>query len=89
MFYEWVQCSIYYVNTNEVLNCLTSIAFCREQCDLLCSHSNGDLFKCEDYVRMVFDWCLYNNIYYLGILSFHEQNPHVGHSTTCDCGSHF
>ena len=44
----------YYVNTNEIPNHFTSIAFCHERCDLLCSHSNGDLFICKDHVMMVF-----------------------------------
>ena len=41
-------CSIYYINTNEIPNHFTKIVFWCERCDLLCSHSNGDIFTCED-----------------------------------------
>ena len=40
--------SIYYINTNEIPNHFTLIAFWFERCDLLCSHSKGDIFTCED-----------------------------------------
>ena len=36
------------VNTNEIPNHFTLIVFWCERCDLLCSHSNGDIFTCED-----------------------------------------
>ena len=41
-------CFIYYVSTNEIPNHFTSIAFCWERRNLLCGHSNGDLFTCEE-----------------------------------------
>ena len=37
--------SIYYINTNEIPNHFT---FRCERHDLLCNHSNCDLFTCED-----------------------------------------
>ena len=43
-----MQYSIYYINTNEILNHFTLIVFWCERHDLLCSHSNGDIFKRED-----------------------------------------
>ena len=68
MFYFY----LYYINTNEIPNYFTSIAFGCERCNLLCSHSNGDLFTCEDNMlfsrvricfrtkaHLVFHWCLY------------------------------
>ena len=53
----------------------TLIVFWCERRDLLCSHSNGDIFTCEDNMlfshvkissfgakaHLVFHWCLYNN----------------------------
>ena len=36
------------LNTNELLNHFTLIVFWCERRDLLCSHSNGDIFTCED-----------------------------------------
>ena len=74
-----MQCSIYYLNTNELPNHFTLIVFGCERRDLLCSHSNGDIFTCEDNMlfshvkissfrakaHLVFHWCLYNNkLYY-------------------------
>ena len=41
-------CSIYYINTNELPNHFALIVFWCERRDLLCSHSNGDIFTCED-----------------------------------------
>ena len=43
-----VRASIYYINTNELPNHFTLIVFWCERCDLLCSHSNGDIFTFED-----------------------------------------
>ena len=40
--------SIYYINTNEIPNHFTLIVFWCERRDLLWSHSNGDIFTCED-----------------------------------------
>ena len=40
--------SIYYINTNELPNHFTLIGFWYERRDLLCSHSNGDIFTLED-----------------------------------------
>ena len=34
--------------TNEIPNRFTLRVFWCERCDLLCSHSNGDIFTCED-----------------------------------------
>ena len=66
----------YYINTNELPNHFTLIVFWCERCDLLCSHSNGDIFTCEDNMlfshvkissfrakaHLVFHWCLYNKM---------------------------
>ena len=52
--------------------------FSFERRDLLCSHSNGDIFTCENNMlfsrvkiscfrakaHLVFHWCLYDNIIY-------------------------
>ena len=43
-----MQCSTYYINTNEIPNHFTLIVFWCERRDILCSHSNGDIFTCED-----------------------------------------
>ena len=43
-----VSASNYFINTNELPNHFTLIVFWCEKCDLLCSHSNGDIFTCED-----------------------------------------
>ena len=40
----------YYINTNEIPKHFTEKFFCCERRDLLCSHSNGDLFTCENNV---------------------------------------
>ena len=64
-------CSIYYLNTNELPNHFTLIVFWCERRDLLCSHSNGDIFTSEDNMffshvkissfrtkaHLVFHWC--------------------------------
>ena len=76
-----MQCSIYYINTNEIPNHFTLIVFWRERRDLLCSHSKGDIFTCEDNMlfshvkvssfrakaHLVFHWCLYNKVIYFSI----------------------
>ena len=63
--------------TNGIPNHFTLIVFWCERCDLLCSHSKGDIFTCEDNLlfshvkissfrakaHLVFHWCLSNNIY--------------------------
>ena len=41
-------CSIYFINTNEIPNHFTLIVLWCERRDLLCSHSKGDIFTCED-----------------------------------------
>ena len=75
-------CSIYYINTNELPNHFTLIVFWCERRDLLCSHSNGDIFTREDNMlfsqvkissfrakpHLVFHWCLYNKVIYLTII---------------------
>ena len=66
--------------TNEIPNRFTLRVFGCERRDLLCSHSNGDIFTCEDNNVMlfslvkissfctkghlVFHWCLYNKTDY-------------------------
>ena len=69
------------MNTNELLNHFTLIVFWYERRNLLCSHSNGDIFTCEDnmlfsHVKMssfctkahlVFHWSLYNKKFFLTI----------------------
>ena len=68
----------YYINTNEIPNHFTETVLSCERCDLLCSHSNGDIFTCENNMlfsrvkiscfrakaHLVFHWCLYNNSVY-------------------------
>ena len=73
---------LYYINTNEIPNHFTLIAFWCERRDLLCSYSNGDIFTCEDNMlfshvkissccakaHLVFHWCFYNKMrYYWGL----------------------
>ena len=70
-----MQCSIYYINTNEILNHFNFIVFWCERRDLSCSHCNGDIFTCEDNMvkissfrtkaHLVFHWCLHNKVIYL------------------------
>ena len=43
-----VSASIYYINTNEIPNHFTLTVFRCERRNLLCSHSKGDIFTCED-----------------------------------------
>ena len=75
-----MKCSIkfYYINTSEIPNHFTLIVFWCERCDLLCSHSKGDIFTCEDNMlfshvkissfrakaHLVFHWCLHNKTFY-------------------------
>ena len=40
--------NIHYINTNELPNHFTLKVFWCERRDLLCSHSNGNTFTCED-----------------------------------------
>ena len=75
-------CSIYYIITNELPNHFTLIVFWCERRDLLCSHSNGDIFTREDNMlfsqvkissfrakaHLVFHWCLYDKVIYLTIV---------------------
>ena len=54
---------------------LKQFFFSCERRDLLCSHSNGNLFTCENLfshvkisffrakAHLVFHWCLYNKLY--------------------------
>ena len=70
--------SIYYIKTNEIPNHFTLIVVRCERRDLLCSHSKGDIFTCEDNMlfshvkissfrakaHLVFHWCLYNKKQY-------------------------
>ena len=74
--------SLYYINTNEIPNHFTLIVFRCERRDLLCSHSNGDIFTCEDNMlfshaktssfrakaHLIFHWCLYNKGQYFLLL---------------------
>ena len=69
-------CNVLFIiqNTNELPNHFTLTVFWCERRDLLCSHSNGDIFTCEDNMlfshvkissfraktHLVFHWCLYN-----------------------------
>ena len=69
---------IYHINTNEIPNHFSLIVFWCERRDLLCIHSSGDIFTCEDNMlflhvkissfrakaHLVFHWCLYNNPFY-------------------------
>ena len=57
-------------------NHFTQIFFCCKTRDLLCSHSNGDLFSCEDNMlfsrvkaHQVFNLCLYNKCLYARVRS--------------------
>ena len=77
-------CSIYYINTNEIPNHFTETVFSRERRDLLCSHSNRDIFTCENNMlfsrlkiscfrakaHLVFHWCLHNKGYSLFTLHY-------------------
>ena len=70
--------NIYYIDTNEIPNHFILIVFWCERRDLLCSHSKGDIFTCEDNMlfshvkissfcakaHLVFHWCLYNKMLY-------------------------
>ena len=72
---------MYYINANEIPNHFT---FRCERCDLLCNHSNGDLFTCEDNMlfsrvktscfrakaHLVSYWCLYNKTLYVATTFF-------------------
>ena len=67
-------CSIYYINTNEIPDHFTEIVFLSQRYGFLWSHSNGDIYKCEDYMlfshvkissfrakaHLVFHWRLSN-----------------------------
>ena len=69
-----MECSIYYINTNEIPNHFSLIVFWCERRDSSCGHSYGDIFTCEDNMlfshvtiasfrakaHLVFHWCLYN-----------------------------
>ena len=75
-----MQCSIYYINTNEIPNPFT---FCCKRRDLLCNRSNGDLFTREDNMlfshvkiscfhakaHLEFRWCFYNTMKYVFLSS--------------------
>ena len=56
-----MKCSIHYINTNEIPNHFTLIVFWCERCDLLCSHSKGDIFTCED--NMLFSHVKISSLY--------------------------
>ena len=67
---------LYTVNTNELPNHFALIVFWCERRDILCSHSNGDIFTCEDNMlfshvkissfrpkaHLAFHWCFYNTV---------------------------
>ena len=69
--YFWKIFKIYYI--------ILKIVFCCERGELLCSHSNGDLFTCENIMLfslvkmscfrakapLVFHWCLYNKAQFI------------------------
>ena len=69
-------CSIHYINTNKTPNHFTLVVFWCERHDLLCSHSNGDIFTHEDNMlfshvkissfrmkaHLVFHLCLYKKV---------------------------
>ena len=72
-------------------------SFWCERRDLLCSHSNGDIFTCEDNMlfshvkissfrakaHMVFHWCLYNNSIYYLFCNKYICHLHIPHNTPC------
>ena len=72
----------YYINTNEIPNHFTLIVFRCERRNLLCSHSNSDIFTREDNMlfsrvkissfrakaHLVFHLCLYNKTNYCSAL---------------------
>ena len=82
-----MQCSFYYINTNEIPNHFTLIVFWYERRDLLCSHSKDDIFTCEDNMlflhvkissfrakaHLVFHWCLYNKPTYVKKTYLHNK----------------
>ena len=53
-----ILCSVYYINTSGIPNHSATIYFCYRRSNLLCNHSNSDLFTC--YLHMwryhVFAW---------------------------------
>ena len=65
------------MNTDEIPNHFNETVFSCKRHDLLCSHSNGDIFtifRCEDIIfsreaHLVFHWCLYNKTYYYTLYS--------------------
>ena len=75
---------MYYINTNEIPNHFTLIVFWCERRDLLWSHSNGDIFTCEDNMlfshvkiscfcaksHLVFHWHLYNKYLYQRVIRY-------------------
>ena len=81
-----MQCSIYYINTNEIPNHFTLIVFWCERCNLLCSHSKGDIFTWEHNMlfshvkilsfrtkaHLVFHWCLYNKVLFQVLHGYHK-----------------
>ena len=60
-----MQCSICYIDTDEIPNHFTLITVCQKRRDLLCHLSNGDLSTCEGFrakAQLVFHCCLYNRL---------------------------
>ena len=82
---------IYYINTNEIPNHFAETVFSCERRDLLCSHSDGDIFTCEDNMlfshlkissfcskaHLVFHWCLHNKYVYSPVYIFYSLQGYV------------
>ena len=81
-----MQCSIYYINTNEIPNHFTLIVFWCERGDLLCSHSKGDIFTWED--NMLFSQWRYQVFvrklpwYFIGVYIIKKLIKHEGPQDT-------
>ena len=87
------------MNTNEIPKHFTVIVFWCERSDLLCNHSNGDIFPCEDNMlfshvkisscrakaHLVFHWCLYNNVNYASLFAMELERLLVNGKITAFC----
>ena len=76
---EWNIFQNTFVKYLKIYYIISKIVFCCERGDLLCSHSNGDLFTCENIMLfspvkmscfrakapLVFHWCLYNKAQFI------------------------
>ena len=69
---------IFFFKSNCVLPFyFTLIVFCCERCDLLCSHSNGDLFTCDDNVLHVISHVKNNNHVFKPMLTWYFIGAYI------------